>query len=78
VGRSLGPDLGRVDRLAAARNDVRVERILDVRRSVRLAPETAGIALVLGEEQLRGSIALHTVLAKLMVRRLDDAWARFA
>ena len=53
VGRRLGPGLAGVDRLVAARDDVLVERILDVRRSIGLAPETAGIALVLGEEQLR-------------------------
>ena len=57
VGRGLGPDLGGVDRVAAARDDVFVERVLDVRGRIGLAPETGRVALVLGEEQLRGSVA---------------------
>ena len=57
VGRRLGPDLGGVDRLAAARDDVLVERILDVGGRIGLAPETGRVALILGEEQLRGAIA---------------------
>src|SRR5213594_4372609 len=73
VGRRLGPDLGGVDRLAAARDDVLVERILDVRGRTGLAPETGRVALVLGEEQLRRSIAKQPVLAKLLVCGLDDA-----
>ena len=73
VSRRLGPDLGGVDRLAAARDDVRVERILDVRGGIGLAPETGRVALVLGEEQLRGSIAEQPVLAKLVVCGLDGA-----
>ena len=40
VGRRLGPDLGGVDRLAAARDDVLVEGVLDVGRRIGLAPET--------------------------------------
>ena len=67
VGRRLGPDLGGIDRLAASRDDVLVERILDVGRRIGLAPETLRIALILGEEQLRGAIAMQPVLAKLMV-----------
>ena len=78
VRRRLGPDLGGVDRLAAARDDVLVERVLDVGRRVGLAPETAGVAFVLGEEQLRGAIALQPVLAKLMMGRLNDAGSRLA
>src|SRR2546425_2669524 len=78
VGRRLGPDLGGVDRLAAARDDVLVERILDVRGRTGLAPETGRVTLVLGEEQLRGSIALQPVLAELLVGGLNDARPRLA
>jgi hypothetical protein len=39
VGRGLGPGPGRIDRLGPARDDVGVERILDVRRRIRLAPQ---------------------------------------
>ena len=74
----LGPGLGGVDRLAAARDDVLVERILDVGRRVGLPPEPAGVAFVLGEEQLRGAIALQPILAKLMMGRLNDAGSRLA
>ena len=78
VGRRLGPGLGGIHRLAAARDDVLVERVLDVGRRIGLAPETLRIALVLGEEQLRGAIAMQPVLAKLMVRGLNDAGSHFA
>ena len=78
VRGGLGPGLGGVDRLAAARDDVLVEGVLGVGRRVGLAPETAGIALVLGEEQLRGAIAVEPVLAELMVRGSHDAGSHFA
>ena len=73
VGRSLGPGFRGVDRVAVARDDVFVERILDVGRRIGLAPQTGGVALVLGEEQLRGSVAKQPVLAKLTVCGLHDA-----
>ncbi len=78
VGRRLGPDLGGVDRLAAARDEVLVERILDVGRRIGLAPETLRIALILGEEQLRGAIAMQPVVAQLRVRGLHGARPHFA
>ena len=78
VGGRLGAHLGGVDRLAAARDGVGVERVLDVRGRVGLAPETGGVALVLGEEQLRSSIAREPVLAELVVGGLDDARPRLA
>ena len=78
VRRRLGPGLGGIDRFAAARDDVLVERVLDVGRRVRLAPEPAGIGLVLGEEQLRGALAVEPVLAELMVGGSNDARPRFA
>ena len=78
VGRGLGPGLGGIHRLALSRDDVGVERILDVGRRVGLAPQTLRIALVLGEEQLRGAIAMEPVLAQLMVRGLNGARPRFA
>ena len=73
VRRGLGPGLGGIDRLALSRDDVGVERILDVGRRVGLAPQTLCIALVLGEEQLRGAIAMEPVLAQFMVRGLNGA-----
>ena len=54
VGRRLGPRLGGIHRFAASRDDVLVERVLDIGRSIGLAPQTLRIALVFGEEQLRG------------------------
>ena len=78
VGRSLGPGLGWVDRLAAARDDVLVERILDVGRRVGLVPQTLRVALILGEEQLRRAIAMQPILAELMVRGLNCAGPDFA
>ena len=73
VGRSLGPDLGGVDRLAVARDEVRVERILDIRGRIGLAPETGRITLILGEEQLRGSLAMQPVVTQLRVCGLNGA-----
>ena len=61
-----------------SRDDVGVEPILDVGRSVGLAPKTLGVALIFGEEQLRGTIAMEPVLAQLMVRGLNGARPRFA
>ena len=58
MGRGLGPRLGGIHRFAASRDDVLVERILDIRRSIGLAPQKLRIALVFGEEQLRGTITI--------------------
>jgi hypothetical protein len=63
VRRRLGPDLGGVNGLATARDDVLVERILDVGSRVGLAPETRRVTFILGEEQLRGPIAMQVVFA---------------
>jgi hypothetical protein len=46
VGRSLGPNLGGVDRDAMSRNQVRVERILHIRGRIGLAPETGRVTLI--------------------------------
>ena len=78
MGRGLGPGLGGIHRLALSRDDVGVERILDVGRRIGLAPQTLRIALVFGEQQLRGAIAMEPVLAQLMVRGLDGARPRLA
>ena len=43
VRRGLGADLGRVDRIALSRDDVGVERVLDVGRGIGLAPETLAL-----------------------------------
>ena len=55
-----------------------VKRILDVGRRIGLVPQTLRIALIFGEEQLRGAIAMEPVLAKLMVCGLNGAGSRFA
>ena len=74
----LGPDPGRVDRVAAARDDELVEGVLDVGSRTGLVPETGRVRLILGEEQLEGSIAVKPVVAELMVRGLDDAGCHLA
>ena len=71
VGRGLGPGLGWIYCLALSRDDVFVERILDVGRPVGLIPQTLRITFIFSEEQLRGAIAMEPILAKLMVRRLN-------
>ena len=74
----LGPDFGGVHRLASAGDDVLVKRILYVRRSIGLIPEPLRIAFVLGKKQLRSSIAMEPVFAKLMVRGLNGARSNLA
>ena len=71
VGCGLRPDPGGVHGVRVSRDDVGVERILDVGSGVGLAPQTVGIALVLGEEQLGGAIAPELVLANLLVRDVN-------
>jgi hypothetical protein len=78
VGRDLGPRSGRIHRLAISGDDVGVEPILDVGRSVGPAPETLGVVLIFGEKQLLGTIAMEPVLALLMVFGLNGAGPRFA
>ena len=69
--RGLGPRLGGIHRLALSRDNVGVERILDIGRSIRLVPQTLRIAFVFGEEQLRGAIAIEPIFAQLVVFGLD-------
>ena len=71
--RGLGPRPGGIDRRVLSGDDVGVERILDVGRRVGLAPQTLCVALVLGEEQLRGAITMEPVLAQFMVCGLNGA-----
>src|SRR5262249_13172677 len=78
MGRRLGPDLGGVDHFAAARNQVLVERILDIRGRIGLAPKTGGVTLILGEEQLRSSLTMQPIVTKLRVCGLNDPRAHFA
>jgi hypothetical protein len=78
VGRDLGPRSGRIHRLAISGDDVGVEPILDVGRSVGPAPETLGVVLIFGEKQLLGTIAMELVLAQLMVFGLNGGGPRFA
>ena len=76
VGRRLGPRLGGIHRVALSRDDVAVKRILDVRRSIGLVPQTLRVAFVLGEEQLGRPVAMKPVLAQITVHRLDDVRPR--
>ena len=75
--RGLGAGLRRVDRVALAGDDVPVERVLDARRRVRLAPQPLRVALVLREQQLRRAVAGERVLAQLGMGG-DDRTARLA
>ena len=77
MGRGLGPRLGGIHRVAASRDDVLVERVLDIGRSIGLAPQTLRIALVFGEEQIRGAVTIEPVLAKLWVHGPNGAGSRF-
>ena len=78
MGRGLGPRLGGIHRFALSLDEVRVESILDVGRSAGLTPETLRIALILGEQQLRASIAVQPVLAQFMVGGLNGARCHLA
>jgi hypothetical protein len=69
----LGPRLGGIHRVAPSGDNAGMERILDVGKRVRLAPQALRVALVLGEEQLRAAIALKPVLAQLVVRCMNRA-----
>ena len=77
VGGGLGSGLGGVDRIAVSRDDVRVEGVLDVGRGIGLAPETAGVALVLGEEQLRAPSQDSRYSPSSWCEILDDPGCRF-
>ena len=63
--RGLRPGLPGVHRVPLPGDHVPVERVLDVRRRVRLAPEPLGVALVLREQELRRAVARERVLAQL-------------
>ena len=76
VGGRLGPGPGGIHRLGLLRDHPGVEGVLDVRRRVRLAPQALRIALVLGEEQLRGAVAVQPVFAEVGMRRLNDTRRR--
>ena len=67
VGCGLRPDPGGVHGVRVSHDDVGVERILDVGSGVGLAPQTMGIALVLGEEQLGRSVTREAIVAQLVV-----------
>ena len=71
AGRGLRAGLRRVDGLGVAGDDILVERVLDPGRSIRLAPEALGVALVLGEEQLGRAVTGERVVAQLRVRGAD-------
>jgi hypothetical protein len=73
VGRGLGPGPGGIHRFGLPPDEIGVKRILDVGRCVRLAPQALRIALVLGEEQLRCTIAVEPVLAQLVMRGCNGA-----
>ena len=78
VRRGLGPGLRRVHGFAPAPDHIVVERVLHVGRRIRLPPQPLGVALVLGEQQLRAAIARQPVLAQLGMHGADNARRGFA
>ena len=74
----LGPLVRRIHCVALTGDDMAVERILHIRRWIRLSPEPLSVALVLGEQQLGRSVAHQRVGAELVVRRVDPARAGLA
>ena len=71
--RGLRPGLLGVHRIPLPGDHVPMERVLDVRRWVRLAPQPLGVRLVLREQQLRGAAARERVLAQLGMRGHDPS-----
>src|ERR1700759_5250907 len=75
VSRCLSSSLRGVHRLPLAAHNVLVKRVFHIRCGIRLMPQASGIALVLGEEQLRRAIAVERVLTQVRVRCLNIALA---
>ena len=65
VGRGLRAGLRGVHGATIPANHVAVEGVLDVRRRVRLPPESLRVALVLREEQLGAAAARERVVAEI-------------
>ena len=74
VGRSLGPFPLGIHRLALSRYEAGMEPVLDVGRSVGLAPEKLSIGLILRKQQFRVFIAIQTVHAQFRVRSANNPW----
>ena len=71
MGRRLRPGLRGIHRAAVAANDIAMERVLHVRRRVRLPPEPLRVALVLREQQVGAAVAREHVLAQFGMRGQD-------
>jgi hypothetical protein len=78
MGRHLRPRSIGIHRFAAAVDDVAVDPILDVGRAVGRAEEALGVGLVLGEEQLRGTVAGKKPIAETGVGGGDRGWSALA
>ena len=75
VGGGLGADLRGIDRGGVPLHDERVEGVLDVGTRVGSVEQPLRIGVVLGEEQRRRAIAVEPAIAKVRMRRGDDARA---
>jgi hypothetical protein len=71
VGSGLGAGPGRVDGIQPAVDDIVVERVLDVHRCARHAPQSLLVRIVLGEEQLGGPLDAQPPPAERRVLGLD-------
>ena len=71
MGCGLGAGMLGIDRVLSAVNDVVVDAIFDVRRSVLHSEQSAGIGFVLGEEQLRRAFTMKPAIAVIWVIQLD-------
>ena len=78
MGRHLRPRSIGIHRFAAAVDDVAVDPILDIGRAVGRAEEALGVGLVLGEEQLRGTVAGKKPIAETGVGGGDRGWSALA
>ena len=71
VGCGLRADMLRIDRFRGAVNDVVVNAVFHVGRTVLDSKQSAGIGLVLGEEQLRRTFTMQPAVAWLIMIQLD-------
>jgi hypothetical protein len=78
VGRRLCPGSSGIDRVAAAVDDIAVDPVLHVRRSVGRSEEPLRIGLVLGEEQIARTLTGEEPLAQLGIRGGDRTGSRLS
>ena len=71
MGCGLRADMLRIDRFRGAVNDVGVNAVFHVGRTVLDSKQSAGIGLVLGEEQLRRAFTMQPAVTWLIMIQLD-------